>query len=632
MLCPICHTPNRENAKFCKGCGLSFSPESAATPQSEAEATSTEVAKQEETQETPPSPPPLKEAREEDRGEYDVSLAPTQILTPQEMLAYHTRRWQQGGEHENQASDAEKQGQVDIADAPTVLIDPLATEATNSSSVPQVHQEAKPLDITEQPTIMMPLSELGKSVEEKAEQPAEATAPQSSSSPTEEEVSGREADGKESATEESGEEEAEPAPEEAVPSTPEEEDVMEQVTPPTDDQNSQDVPTQPTTPAEDFPVLAPGTLVGARYEIVQVLNDGSEEHAYQVIDHQGYQRCWVCGSQENAEGDEFCIDCGARLRDANYTLHEYPAAEAENQEAHVVQGTIVNTFIEQSHTYLVEQFQESQSAFPNGVHLLAACDSDAGNVRRAEPNEDSTLLLQLERVHESYATPLGVYIVADGMGGHDNGQLASRMAVNAIAKRMVHELLAGPLEAEQEGKPEAEKDEDTLVLLLQGAVEDANTAICQTNQRAKTDMGSTLTGFMIAGDHAYIVNVGDSRTYMLRDEKLYQLTNDHSLVGQLVAGGMIEPDDVYTHPQRSQIYRSLGDKLNVQIDIFKQQIHPGDVLLSCSDGLWEMVRNPQITEILNRAPDPQTACAQLIEAANTNGGEDNVSAVIVFVR
>src|SRR2546423_14430601 len=83
-----------------------------------------------------------------------------------------------------------------------------------------------------------------------------------------------------------------------------------------------------------------------------------------------------------------------------------------------------------------------------------------------------------------------------------------------------------------------------------------------------------------------------------------------------------------THPQRSQIFRSLGDKPNVQVDIFKQQLHPGDILLSCSDGLWEMVRNPQIESILNNAPDPQVACTQLIEAANTNGGGENVRAVL----
>ena len=145
-------------------------------------------------------------------------------------------------------------------------------------------------------------------------------------------------------------------------------------------------------------------------------------------------------------------------------------------------------------------------------------------------------------------------------------------------------------------------------------------------------MGSTITGFMIVGDYAYILNVGDSRTYMIRGGQIYQLTNDHSLVGQLVAGGLIAPEDVYTHPQRSQIFRSLGDRLNVQIDIFKQQLHPGDILLSCSDGLWEMVRDPQIESILNNAPDPQVACTQSIDAANANGGEDNVSAVVVFVR
>ena len=224
-----------------------------------------------------------------------------------------------------------------------------------------------------------------------------------------------------------------------------------------------------------------------------------------------------------------------------------------------------------------------------------------------------------------------MFIVADGLGGHDNGQEASRMTINIIAERMVRELLTTPLLSEKAGETAAPVDEDRLVSLLRGTIEDANATICQVNQRDKTDMGSTITGFMVVGDHVYILNVGDSRTYMVRGQQIYQLTNDHSLVAQLVAGGLIEPDDVYTHPQRSQIFRSLGDKPNVTVDIFKQQVLPGDILLSCSDGLWEMVRNPQIESILNNAPDPQTACTQLLKAANTNGGEDNVSAVVVFV-
>jgi serine/threonine protein phosphatase PrpC len=167
---------------------------------------------------------------------------------------------------------------------------------------------------------------------------------------------------------------------------------------------------------------------------------------------------------------------------------------------------------------------------------------------------------------------------------------------------------------------------------LRTAVEEANVELCRQNTENKTDMGCTLTGFLVVGDHAFIANVGDSRTYMLRGGQIYRLTTDHSLVQQLVAGGLIEPDDVYTHPRRSQIFRSLGDNPNVSVDIFQQQIQPGDTLLSCSDGLWEMVRDPQIESILNAAPDPQTAILHLIEAANAGGGDDNVSAVVVFVR
>ena len=394
----------------------------------------------------------------------------------------------------------------------------------------------------------------------------------------------------------------------------------------------------------DASALQVGAVVGGRYEVTDVL-DADEQDAgvqpvgriYHVIDHQGYQRCWNCGSEQNAEGDEFCIDCGAELLNAPYVMHEYPngsgdAASNQTGEAHVLQGNIVNTFVENGRTYVIEQPQEAEIAFPNGVHMLVAGDSDAGNVRRSEPNEDSILVMQLQRVHESHASPSGVFIIADGMGGHANGQGASRMIINGIAQRMMNSLFLPPLNSEDAGQEVKPVEDTDLIAMLKDAVQESNNELVQANQRNKSDAGSTLTGFMIVNDHAYIINVGDSRTYLLREGTLYQLTTDHSLVAQLVAGGLIEPDDVYTHPQRSQIFRSLGDKTNVQIDDFKQQLLPGDILLSCSDGLWEMVRNPQIADILNNAHDPQMACTQLIEAANTNGGEDNVSAIVVLVR
>jgi serine/threonine protein phosphatase PrpC len=625
MLCPSCHTLNRENAKFCKGCGQSFTAETVgATLASQAAQGDVQHQSQPESgrAELQDGQPAQKNGSEFD----DPSLAPTQILTPQQMIAYHARRWEREWEQQQtQQSASEQQRRDEIAESPTLLIAPQDRGTAARETTPQP-------DIAEQPTIVIPSGELRATAPEEASaatsgqsaEPAPPTVPEDAAKA---ETSAPSSTTDAADTTNQGNVEEASAP----PTTPKEE-VMEQIPPSTGDQSNEQQIDQSQAPAEDFPVLATGTVVAGRYEVVQVIGQEEGEHIYLVTDHQGYQRCWNCGSEQNAEGDEFCIDCGAELLNASYTMHEYATTESEDNEAHVLQGNIINTFMDQGRTYVIEQPQATQSAFPTGVHLLAASDSDAGNVRRSDPNEDSALVLELQRIHESLATPSGVYIVADGMGGHANGQGASRMTINIIAERMVRELLAAPLSAEKAGETPPDMDEDSLVALLQGAVEDANTALCQMNQREKSDMGSTITGFMVVGDHAYILNVGDSRTYMLRDGKLYQLTNDHSLVGQLVASGLIEPDEVYTHPQRSQIYRSLGDKLNVQIDIFKQQIHPGDILLSCCDGLWEMVRDPQITDILVNAPDPQTACARLIEAANANGGEDNITVVLVYVR
>lgn len=614
MLCPSCHTPNRDNARFCKRCGLSFTAPTGEAGQMEAPGQpqtsppAAPVMAQEQAQPSPAVDQNVGQANApvevEPADVEDISLAPTQILTPQQMMAYHTRRWQQ----ELEQQQRQPGNAVDIADMPTML-----TPLDQPPPVP-----AQQASMRETPTAtpeMMGSSEANGTAEEVPVADSGSSAPAATASsdkaitsPTPP-LSGDEM----------------PAGSETATSK---EEVMEQTPQPAAEQASQ----EQAASSPEFPLLAVGETVGGRYEVTQVDSTEENEHVYQVVDHQGYQRCWNCSSEQNAEGDEFCIDCGAELLNAAYIMHEYPAAEHKNKEERVLQGVIVNTFVDQGRTYVIEQPQASQLVFPNGVHLLASCESDAGVVRSGEPNEDSTLVLLLERVHESIATPSGVFVVADGMGGHANGQGASKMTIGLIAERIVRELLMPPLASEKSGEAPAQMDEDTCVALVRGAIEDANAALCQANQRDKSDMGSTLTGFMMVGDHAYIFNVGDSRTYLVRDNNLHQLTIDHSLVGQMVAGGLIEPDDVYTHPQRSQIYRSIGDKLNVQVDVFKQQVYPGDILLSCSDGLWEMVRNPQIADILINAPDPQAACARLIEAANANGGEDNVSAVVVFVR
>jgi len=615
MLCPSCNAPNREDAKFCKGCGHALRVEQAAAPEQviisapdvpAQAASSTPTAEEKEQQMATTAPAESESAAEQASASEDPALAPTLILSPEKVMAYHSRFWAQGEEEARRAARPAGSGGVSEeevsshpADQPTIIMPP-----GNNLPTPPTQEQVIP--VADQPTLQMS----GLAPQPSDDVPAPAQSEQSVA-PTFD---------------------AEPAA--TLEESAEQKEASQTMTDqPASDEGPREDEGQPgSEPENEFAALAVGETLIGRYEITQVLNESPEEHVYQIIDHQGYQHCWACGSEQNAEGDEFCIDCGASMLNVPYILHEYSASGGSAAEANVFQGVIVNSFVDRGHTYAVEQPSISQSPFPLGVQLLVAGNSDAGNVRRADPNEDSTLVLQLQRVHESVSAPAGIFIVADGLGGHDKGQMASRMAVNVIAERMTRELLGAPLQTEKDGAEVKALDEDDLVGLLRNTIEEANLALCQKNQRDKTDMGSTLTGYMIAGEHAYIVNVGDSRTYMVRGGQIYQLTTDHSLVGQLVAGGLIEPDDVYTHPQRSQIFRSLGDKPNVQVDVFKQQLLPGDILLSCSDGLWEMIRNPQIESILNTAPDPQTACMRLIDAANTNGGEDNVSAVVAFVR
>jgi serine/threonine protein phosphatase PrpC len=206
------------------------------------------------------------------------------------------------------------------------------------------------------------------------------------------------------------------------------------------------------------------------------------------------------------------------------------------------------------------------------------------------------------------------------MGGHANGQDASRLAIQTIINYILPKISANN-----------QMDDVAFLNLLRDGVQCANQAVHQRNLEERADMGTTMTAAMVVGPTAYVANVGDSRTYLYHEpEGLSMITHDHSVVASLVDAGIIKPDDIYTHPKRNQIYRSLGEKPAVDVDSFRVPLQVGEKLLLCSDGLWDMVRDPEIQRLMSApVPDPAKTSKYLIQAALGGGGEDNVSVIVV---
>jgi serine/threonine protein phosphatase PrpC len=179
----------------------------------------------------------------------------------------------------------------------------------------------------------------------------------------------------------------------------------------------------------------------------------------------------------------------------------------------------------------------------------------------------------------------------------------------------------------QQLKPEA------LLPFLTAGVQYANQVVYQRNRERREHMGTTMTAALVLDTTAYVAHVGDSRLYLYREPTgLAQITRDHSVVARLVAAGIIASEDIYTHPLRNRIYRSLGDKATVEVDGYTVPLVAGDLLLLCSDGLWEMVRDQQIAALLttSRSHPSKTALA-LVRTALAGGGEDNISVIVAQV-
>ena len=249
----------------------------------------------------------------------------------------------------------------------------------------------------------------------------------------------------------------------------------------------------------------------------------------------------------------------------------------------------------------------------NDMELHVHGETETGMVR--DHNEDSILILGGEQ------SPPGIdalLVVADGMGGHAAGEVASKLTVDHIKDQFTSGAFSTAT---------ADELEAALRALLQRVNQVVYTAGQDTDKRG---MGTTCTLVAIKDNHLYFAHVGDSRAYLLRDKNLEQLTDDHSWVEEMVRAGSLSKEEARTHPNRNVITRAIGLEANVVVDTGDCALRGGDLVMLCSDGLNSMISDEEIHNVL-KASSHKTACTELIAAANQSGGHDNTSVVAACV-
>jgi len=258
---------------------------------------------------------------------------------------------------------------------------------------------------------------------------------------------------------------------------------------------------------------------------------------------------------------------------------------------------------------------EGSTALVTQFHLNVAQRSDVG--RQRQVNEDRMISLIPEDA-QVMAKKGALFVVADGLGGHSAGDVASEMAVNTVKDAYY-----------------ADENYEVSASLLQ-AMKRANSAIYQANQSKNPPpeknkmMGTTCVAAVLIADTVYVANVGDSRAYIVRGDQVIQLSQDHSMVAEQIRAGLLTPDQARGHPQRNLIYRCFGEKADVEVDLFSEAVQEGDLLVLCTDGLSNFVSDEELQEIVQRF-GPQESVYRLVERANEHGGPDNITAIVVRV-
>lgn len=231
--------------------------------------------------------------------------------------------------------------------------------------------------------------------------------------------------------------------------------------------------------------------------------------------------------------------------------------------------------------------------------------TDVGMVRSSNQDYIYTNELSLGKLNN-------LFVVADGMGGHASGDLASATAVESMVSFI------------------NETDIEEPVRILQHSIEAANDRILEiaSSDEELEGMGTTIVAATICGDQMYLANVGDSRLYIIHEE-IEQITKDHSLVDELVRSGTISKEEARFHPKKNIITRAVGAGKEVVVDLFQVELRPGDIILMCSDGLTNMLEDEDIFLIIKQQRDVVGMVEKLVSAAKENGGTDNISVLII---
>ena len=236
-------------------------------------------------------------------------------------------------------------------------------------------------------------------------------------------------------------------------------------------------------------------------------------------------------------------------------------------------------------------------------------------------NEDVLLVFTGELAGLEAMPSFGLFVVADGMGGHALGERASGIAARTVARTTLDGILPSLL-----ADPTLNTDRPSLQEVMEKAMDAANRAV---SVGVPDGGGTTLTCALIIGQQVVLSHVGDSRAYIITDDSFEQLTRDHSLVQRLQELGQLSASEAAIHPQRNVLYRAIGQGEGLEVDVDSRRLPPGAILLLCSDGLWGLVPDDRILSIVRENSSLQAACEAMVAAANAAGGPDNITAVMV---